>query len=103
VELDALFREVADRHADDRAFKTATRQLDDHLESVLHRAAPESSTARAVRAITELLDRARAAGAVRGDVTLADLVLLLGSVPGPDVAPERRSRYVDIVLAGLRG
>jgi hypothetical protein len=55
------------------------------------------------RAITELLDRARAAGAVRGDVTLADLVLLLGSVPGPDVAPERRSRYVDIVLAGLRG
>jgi len=29
-------------------------------------------------------------------------VLLLGSVPGPEVAADRRARYLDIVLAGLR-
>lgn len=102
AELAALFREVADRHASDLAFKTATGRLDHDLEAELERATPDSSTARATRAITALLDRARADGAVRPDVTVADLVLLLGSVPGPEVAADRRARYLDIVLAGLR-
>jgi AcrR family transcriptional regulator len=103
AELAALFRAVADRHASDRAFKAATGQLDDDVETVVGRAAPDSNTARAARAITALLDLASTVGAVRADVTLADLVLLLGSVPGPEVGPDRRARYVDIVLAGLRG
>ena len=100
--LDALFREVADRHATDRAVKAATGRLDDDLEAALAAAAPESGAGRAARAITALLDHAREHGAVRGDVTLGDLVLLLGSVPGPEVAADRRARYLDIVLAGLR-
>ncbi len=102
AELDALFRAVAERHATDRAFKAATGRLDLDPEAVLHRAPPGSSVARATRAIAALLDRARADGAVRTDVTLADLVVLLGSVPGPEVAADRRARYLDIVLAGLR-
>jgi hypothetical protein len=55
-----------------------------------------------MRAITALLDRARAAGAVRPDTTLTDLVMLLGSVPGPEADAGRRARYVEIVLDGLR-
>ena len=102
AELDALFREVADRHATDLAFKAATGRLDHDLDGELARAAPDSATARAAQAITTLLDHARAGGAVRSDVTLADLVLLLGSLPGPEVSADRRARYLDIVLAGLR-
>ncbi len=101
AELDALFRAVADRHATDRAFKAATGQLDHDPEAALARATPGSSAGRATQAITALLDRARAEGVVRSDVTLADLVLLLGSVPGPEAAADRRARYLDIVLAGL--
>jgi AcrR family transcriptional regulator len=102
-ELTALFRAVAERHASDRAFKAATGMLDYDLEAELARAAPDSSAGRAVRAITALLDRARADGAVRADLTLGDLVVLLGSVPGLEVGAQQRERYLDIVLAGLRG
>ncbi len=102
AELEALFRAVADRHATDRAFKAATGQLDLDPEAALARVPPGSSAGRATRAITALLDRARAGGAVRTDLTLADLVLLIGSVPGPEVAADRRARYLDILLAGLR-
>lgn len=100
AELAALFREVAKRHATDRAFKAATGQLD-HYAPVTH-VQDGSSAARAMRAITALLDRARAMGAVRTDTTLADLVMLLGSLPGPDADARARTRYVDIVLHGLR-
>jgi AcrR family transcriptional regulator len=102
AELDALFRAVADRHATDRAFKAATGQLDLDPEAALARVPPGSSAGRATGAITALLDRARADGAVRSDLTLADLVLLIGSVPGPEVTADRRARYLDILLAGLR-
>lgn len=104
AELAALFREVADRLATDRAFKAATGQLDhDHdPEAAIAGAEPDSAAGRAMRAITALLDRARAAGAVRPDTTLTDLVMLLGSVPGPEADAGRRARYVEIVLDGLR-
>ena len=94
---------MAARHASDRAFKAATGMLDHDLEAELAHAAPDSSAGRAVRAITALLDRARADGAVRADLTLGDLVVLLGSVPGSEVGAQQRERYLDIVLAGLRG
>jgi hypothetical protein len=38
---------------------------------------------------------------VRADLTLADLGVLLGAVPGAGVAPHLRARFVDIVIAGL--
>lgn len=107
AELEALVRAVADRYATDRAFKVATGALEhglEHgLEDELAAAPPDSPVARATGSITALLNRARDAGAVRADTTLADLVLLLGAVPGPEVAAGRRARYLDIVLAGLRG
>jgi hypothetical protein len=64
--------------------------------------APDSGAGRAPRAIAGLPDLARSTGVVRDHVTLSDLVVLLRSVPGQEVAAERRARYLDIVLAGLR-
>lgn len=102
--LDRLFRAVAEGHATDRVFKAATGRLEAPVEyaETLAGAAPGSPPARAAAAIAALLDRARAAGAVRPDIDLADLVLLLEGLPGVGVPAQRRARHLDVVLAGLR-
>ena len=94
-----LFREIAERHATDQAFKSAAGRLDVNAE--IAAAAPGSPIARSVAAISELLQRAQIAEQIRGDLTLADLGVLLAAVPGAGVAPEQRARFVDIVIAGL--
>jgi AcrR family transcriptional regulator len=94
-----LFREIAERHATDQAFKSAAGRLDVNVE--MASAPPGSPVARSVAAITELLQRAQIAGQIRGDLTLADLGVLLAAVPGAGVAAEQRARFVDIVIAGL--
>jgi AcrR family transcriptional regulator len=94
-----LFREIAERHATDQAFKSAAGRLDVNAE--IAAAAPGSPIARSVAAISELLERAQIAEQIRGDLTLADLGVLLAAVPGAGVAPEQRARFVDIVIAGL--
>jgi AcrR family transcriptional regulator len=94
-----LFREIAERHATDQAFKSAAGRLD--VDAEIAAAAPGSPIARSVAAISELLERAQIAGQIRGDLTLADLGVLLAAVPGAGVAPEQRARFVDIVIAGL--
>ena len=94
-----LFREIAERHATDQAFKSAAGRLDVNAE--IATAAPGSPIARSVAAISELLERAQIAEQIRGDLTLADLGVLLAAVPGAGVAPEQRARFVDIVIAGL--
>ena len=93
-----LFGRLAARHQVDRAFKQAAGRLDaaDELAS----AEPGSAVHRVSTAITALLTAAQRAGAMRADVTVADLAMLLGAVPDGD--EDRRSRYVEIVLAGLR-
>lgn len=98
--LERLFRTVAESHATDRAVKEAAGRLEGPVE--LAAAAPGSVEHRAVTAIGALLDRAHAAGAVRAGLDLADLVLLLGGVPGPEVPAPRRARWLDVVVAGLR-
>jgi len=94
-----LFREIAERHATDQAFKSAAGRLDVNAE--IAAAAPGSPIARSVAAISELLQRAQIAEQIRGDLTLADLGVLRAAVPGAGVAPEQRARFVDIVIAGL--
>jgi AcrR family transcriptional regulator len=63
--------------------------------------------ARLIELAGRLLDRAQAAGAVRDDVTAADLVFLLGGIsyaaaPLLPIAPGIWRRYVDVVFDGLR-
>jgi AcrR family transcriptional regulator len=94
-----FFREIAERHATDQAFKSAAGRLDVNAE--IAAASPGSPIARSVAAISELLERAQIAEQIRGDLTLADLGVLLAAVPGAGVAPEQRARFVDIVIAGL--
>jgi AcrR family transcriptional regulator len=94
-----LFREIAERHATDQAFKSAAGRLDVNAE--IAAASAGSPIARSVAAIGELLERAQIAEQIRGDLTLADLGVLLAAVPGAGVAPEQRARFVDIVIAGL--
>ncbi len=99
--LERLFRTVAEGHATDRALKAAAGRLEEPTDLVAA-AAPGTVEHRAVTAIGALLDRAHAAGAVRAGLDLADLVLLLGGVPGPEVPGPRRARWLDVVVAGLR-
>jgi len=94
-----LFREIAERHATDQAFKSAAGRLD--VDAEIATAPAGSPIARSVAAITELLQRAQLAEQIRADLTLADLGVLLAAVPGPGVAAEQRARFVDIVIAGL--
>jgi AcrR family transcriptional regulator len=102
-----LFRAVASRYADDRALKAAAGRLGPgaglgpHLDAELAAAAPDAAVRRAVAALTTLLARAVAAGELRADVTLDDIVMLLDGVPGREVPGAVRERYVDIVIAGL--
>jgi AcrR family transcriptional regulator len=118
--LGGLFRAVAARFADDLALKAATGRLGADGDLAAHLGAedrrrillrggvidiaaaqPGSAVLRAVTAITAVLDRARARGAVRADLTLDDVMVLLAAMPGREVPEEMRTRLVDIVIAGL--
>jgi AcrR family transcriptional regulator len=105
--LGGLFREVAARFPEDLALKAATGRLGSdgdlaaQFGAEIAAAPPGSAVLRAVTAITAVLDRARAAGAVRADLTLDDLVALLAAMPGREAPAEMRERLVDIVIAGL--
>ena len=99
VELAGLLRAIAARHAVDRVFKAAAGRLDHPADPSSIPAGPAAD--RAMAAITALLERARAAGAVRADVTPSDLVVLVGAMPGLEVPPPMRDRFVEIMIAGL--
>lgn len=50
-----------------------------------------------------LLDKAKAAGDVRSEVELPDVMRLVGSIHmGRDIEPEQAHRLLDIILCGLR-
>lgn len=97
-QLRTLFRAVAERHSEDRALKSALAALGRSTggDPALH---PPGSPARRVgEAVECLLRDAARQGAVRSDLTLLDLTLLLAG--GPDDARDRE-RYTTLVLAGL--
>ena len=105
AELSDMFRAVAERHASDRALKAALTELGKPVSWDPADYPTDSPAQRAARAIEPVLEAARRSGGVRADLTLADLLLLLGGVPGGAEEPEReaRQRYVDLVLAGVTG
>jgi AcrR family transcriptional regulator len=100
AQVRALFAGSVARQARDRAFRAAIGALDVPLTDELQSAPPGSSHARVVLSVGLLVETARNAGAVRGDLTLADFLMLLASAPagGP---PEALKRYVQIVLDGM--
>ena len=104
-ELPGLFATFVERKASDEAMKAASARLGIPAptpENLLTGFTAGSAVHRVTTAIQELLDAAIAAGAVRPDLTQADLVMLLYAAPdGPGQGAER-DRYIEIVLAGLR-
>jgi AcrR family transcriptional regulator len=100
-ELAALVRRYAGHYATDRAVKAAVAALGPAVPADPGAYPEGGPERRAAEAIEELLGLARARGAVRDDVTLADLVLVLGALPGPEAGAAARERFVEIVLAGL--
>jgi len=102
-----LFRTVASRYADDRALKAAAGRLGlgadlgTHLDAEVVAAEPGPVVLRAMGALTALLEHSVAAGEIRADITLDDVVMMLDGVPGREVPEAMRMRYVDIVIAGL--
>jgi AcrR family transcriptional regulator len=53
-------------------------------------------------AVTELFERATRAGAIRADLTPDDVVAILAMLGALNHTPDRRPRYLAIVLDGLR-
>jgi hypothetical protein len=103
-ELANLFRVVASRHSVDAAVKEAATSLGANPPSVdgIVDFEPGSPELRAWEASRRLLTAAIDEGAIRPDLTGADLLALLSGVPRDPVSTEVRDRYVEIVLAGMR-
>ncbi len=102
AELLELLRGYAAEFAADRAVKAAAESLGATVPHDPASFAPGTAQRRAVDAITALLGQAQESGGIRADVSMADLMVLLTAVPGPDVPGAQRERFVDVVIAGLR-
>ncbi|NBE54716.1 TetR/AcrR family transcriptional regulator [Streptomyces boluensis] len=67
---------------------------------------PDSGAAALLDVVGRLVDRARAAGALRADVTVSDVLLVIAtaapSLPDPAQQAAASSRLLDILLDGLR-
>ena len=85
-----------------------SRGLAEEMSAHLNLTAEEYPAKAALRqAIADLLARAQAAGAIRGDIGPADMALLFtgiaqSAVMAGDVDATQRRRYLTIVLDGLR-
>ena len=103
-EMAALFRAYARRHATDAAVKEVAATIGAYAPGVDGRWTFEPGTIelRAWEAISRLLTAARDDGAIRRDLTPADLLVLVSGVPVDPTPDDVRDRYVDIVLAGIR-
>lgn len=102
-QLDALFRAVAERSRADRAVKQAAAALGARLPDVDTAISDDVDTParHAVLAVERVLTAAQAAGVVRGDITVADLLVVIEAVP-PTADAAALERYLDIVLSGIR-
>lgn len=103
-ELDALFRAYARRHATDAAVKEVAAAVGAYAPGVGGQWSFEPGTVelRAWEAISALVTAAVRAGSVRGDLTAADLLVLVTGLPVDPTPDDVRDRYVDIVLRGIR-
>jgi hypothetical protein len=99
-----LFRAYAKRYATDAAVKEVAAAIGAYAPGVDGRWTFEPGTLelRAWEAISRLVTAAVKAGAIRRDLTAADLLVLVSGVPVDPTPDDLRDRYVDIVLTGIR-
>lgn len=88
-ELAALLHRVVVDMADDRVLRDAAGTL------------PPETERHAKDVLGRLVAAAHAEGALRPDVTAADVTLLLTTAPGEETAANERVRWVELVLRAL--
>ena len=90
------------------AFQARHRALNESMANAMELPSATDETRRALRqAISELVARAQAAGAIRDDIGPADVTLLFSAIAhttahAGDLQPTLRERYVTLVLDALR-
>ncbi len=101
--LEGMFARIADSYAGDAPVKHAAAALGMATDIADLTRRPDSPAERAAGSIGAILQAAQRSGYIRPDVTLADLIMLVASAPdAQQVGIDARSRYVAIVLAGIR-
>lgn len=88
-EIAGLLHRVVVDMADDRVLRGAAGAL------------PAGVERHATEVFERLIGRARADGALRADVTVDDLTLLLATAPGDETAEGHRERWVALMLRAL--
>jgi AcrR family transcriptional regulator len=102
AELTRFWAAIAEGPRAGRATRLAAASLGIRLrESQVPDAATAGPAARALIALTALLEASQRSGEMRRDVNLADLFLLLAQAPEHD-EPSLRARYFQLVSDGLR-
>jgi AcrR family transcriptional regulator len=103
-ELRELLEGIANLGAENRAVRSAARSLGlpEHPGPDLEPPLPESPLRVLVSLIDRVLEAGRAAGVVRQDVTRVDLAVLLRGVLDIELDEAERTRYIEIILTGLR-
>jgi AcrR family transcriptional regulator len=98
-----LLRTIAARSAENQALRAAARSLGVASDRYVAETPPppDSPIARTFAAFDAILDAARRAEVIRPDVHRRDLTVLLHGVFELPLDEANRSRYIDIVLAGL--
>ncbi|GCE29656.1 TetR family transcriptional regulator [Dictyobacter alpinus] len=94
--IERVLRYLAERQLTDRAFKevvAAHQELRERVSLVMHEMTP---------LLQQLVDRAQAAKQLRADVMAEDLLLLVAILPGSEIDPAKRTRYLEIIIDGLR-
>jgi AcrR family transcriptional regulator len=104
AEFASLLRSIAGRGSENRALRAAALSLGvpNPLRPTENPPAPGSQMSTVLDALDRVIDAARAAGAVRDDVTRLDVAVLLRGVLDIQLDDRSRDRYVEIILAGLR-
>ncbi|HEY4017408.1 MAG TPA: helix-turn-helix domain-containing protein [Pseudonocardiaceae bacterium] len=93
TELRALIVAIVDTAARDAAVKAAAQRFGAVF-------AGQAGEERAVRALQQLIDAAKAGGELHPDITIEDFVMLLATAP-LDAPDQVRARWLTLLLPGL--
>ena len=101
--LEMIFTRIADTYASDAPVKHAAAVLGVATDIAELTRQRDSPAERAIGSIAAMLEAAQRSGHIRSDVTVDDLIMLVAAAPdAAQVGNDTRSRYVRIMLAGIR-
>jgi AcrR family transcriptional regulator len=92
-ELTVLTERVSAVAGEDRTIKSALSKLGFEAHPELH--------GRAMADLSRIVEAGHVEGSLHPDVTAADLVLTMGTLPGHELPEAARRRWVELILRGL--